>query len=114
MPQHFKKSCAEFLIITCSKAECSYWVEQEECAERAESYGDWYPEECNLATSHVYVTTEADGVNLYSQILSGDDWRHLEENGLLQPFTDQILAGGEPHAVLSELRDHRHPVAASS
>lgn len=43
MPQHFKKSTAEFLIITCSKAEFSYWVEQEEGAERAESYGDWYP-----------------------------------------------------------------------
>lgn len=43
MLQHFKKSTTEFLIITCSKAEFSYWVEQEEGAERAESYGDWYP-----------------------------------------------------------------------
>ncbi|WP_219096174.1 hypothetical protein [Pseudomonas sp. UMAB-40] len=114
MSQHFKKASAEFLIVTDSNAECSYWVEQEEGSERAESYGDWYPEECPSPTSHVYVMTEADGVKLYSQILTGDDWRHLEENGLLQSFTDQILAGAEPRAVLSGLRDLGHPTAASS
>lgn len=114
MSHHFKKASAEFLIITGSNAECSYWVEKEEGAERAESYGDWHPKECQSPTSHVYVMTEADGVNLYSQILTGDDWRHLEENGLLQWFTVQILAGAEPHAVLSGLRDHGHPSAVSS
>jgi|SRR5476651_1293425 len=104
MSQTFKKVSAEFLIITDGNAECSYWVEQEEGSARAESYGDWYPEECHLPTSHVYVTTEADGMNLYGQVLTGDDWRHLEDRGLLQSFTDQILAGAEPHAVLSMLR----------
>ena len=63
---------------------------------------------------HVYVMIEADCVNLYSQILTGDDRRHLEGNGLLQPFTDQILASVEPYAVLSMLRDHGQPTAASS
>lgn len=101
---HFKKVSAEFLIITQSNAECSYWVKQEEGAEHEEIHGDWYPEECQLPTSHVYVMIEADGVNLYSLILTGDDWRYLEVSGLLQPFTDEILSGAEPHAVLSGLR----------
>ncbi|ETK22708.1 MULTISPECIES: hypothetical protein [Pseudomonas] len=114
MPQQFKKVSVDFLIITDSNAECSFWVEQEEGADCAESYGDWYPRECHSPTSHVYVMTEADGMKLYSQILTGDDWRNLEENELLQSFTDQILAGAEPLAVLSGLRDLGHPTAASS
>lgn len=114
MPQQFKKVTVEFLIVTDSNAECSYWVEQEEGADRAESYGDWYPRECNLPTSHVCVMTEADGVDLYSQILSGDDWRQLEDKGLLHTFTDQILAGAEPHAVLSSLVAHGHSTASPS
>ncbi len=73
MSHHFKKASAEFLIITGSNGECSYWVEKEEGAERVESCGDWHPKECQSPTSHVYVMTEADGVNLYSQILTGDD-----------------------------------------
>lgn len=40
MPQQVKKASVEFLIITDSNAECSYWVEQEEGADRSESYGD--------------------------------------------------------------------------
>lgn len=104
----------QFLIITDSNAECSNWVEQEEGADLAESYGDWYPRECHLPTSHAYVVTEADGENLYRQILSGGDWHQLEGKELLHTFTDQILAGAEPHAVLLRLRAHGHSTAASS
>lgn len=114
MPQQFKKVTVEFLIVTDSNAECSYWVEQEEGADRAESYGDWYPRECHSPTSHVYVMTEADGVNLYSQILSGDDWRQLEDKELLHTFTERILAGAEPHSVLSLLGAHGHSTASPS
>ena len=109
----FKKACVEFLIITDSNAECSYWVKQEEGAERTEVHGDWYPAKCHLPTSHVYVMTEADGMHLHSQILTGDDWRHLDDNGLLGPFTDQILSGSEPHAALSMLRAQGHSTSTA-
>jgi hypothetical protein len=109
MSQPFKKASADFLIITDDNAEGSYTVDQEDGAASVESVTSWFPEECHSPTSHVYVMTEADGMNLFSQILTGDDWRHLEDNDLLQPFTDQILAGAEPQAVMSMLRDRGHP-----
>lgn len=104
----------QFLIITDSNAECSNWVEQEEGAYRTESYGDWYPRECHLPTSQAYVVTGADGESLYRHILSGGDLHQLEGNELLRTFTDQILGGAEPHAVLLRLRAHGHSSAASS
>lgn len=99
----FKNVSAEFLIVTQGGAERSYWVKQDGC-ERKVTHGGWFPRDCGLPTSHVYVMIEADGMPLHSQILSGDDWEHMARNVRLRGrFYDLILTGSEPKQALALL-----------
>lgn len=97
-----KEASVEFLIITQGGAECSFWVKQEG-SRRTEIHGSWFPRECESPTAYVYVMTKAEGKQLHSQILTGEDWELLEYSGLRQPFFDMILAGAEPHVALQQV-----------
>ncbi|RMN17122.1 hypothetical protein ALQ64_03140 [Pseudomonas cannabina] len=97
-----KQANVEFLVITQSNAEHSVYVKQKD-SKLTLIRGGWYPDVCHELPSHVYVMVEADGINLHSYILDGDDWRYLDNNDLVMSYTGKILLGLSPDVALAEL-----------